>query len=190
MLWSNPVEEALVTMNDYTQCPTCGSSNSRVSLTEFRARWGWQPLGNRICGECGTTWRRQCPRWAAVVSIVLGCAMWAIALALVIPALHKQGLSNFIDDVIQNQSTERDKAMVMFLTFVVLALWPFLYGIAVLRGRAGKPMILGKVHSAPVATVASESGSSSTAAGVCVGCQRAIPPGSAYCPHCGLRQAS
>jgi hypothetical protein len=177
-------------MNDYTQCPTCGSSNSRVSQTEFRARWGWQPLGNRICEECGTAWRPQCPRWAAVVSIVLGCAMWAIALALVIPALHKQGLSNFIDDLMQNQSRDRDEAILMFVVFVMLALWPFLYGIAVLRGRAGKPMILGKVLSAPVAALASELGTGSTTVGVCVGCQRPIPPGSKYCPHCGLRQAS
>jgi len=176
-------------MNDYAKCPACGSSNSGVSLREFKA-WGWQPLGNRICGECGTAWRPQCPRWAAAVSIVLGCVMWAIALALVIPALHKQGLSNFIDDVIQNRSTERDKAMVMFVTFVALALWPFLYGIAVLRGRAGKPMILGKVLVPSAAVEKAEAESGLLTDGVCVGCQRSVPVGSAYCPHCGLRQRS
>jgi hypothetical protein len=130
---------------------------------------------------------------AAFVSIVLGCVMWAVALALTWPALHKQGLSNFIDDLIQNQSRERDEVILMFAVFVLLALWPFLYGVAVLRGRAGKPMILGKVCATPDTVEKSEAGSSSRTDrtdGVCVGCQRPIPPGSAYCPHCGARQIS
>ena len=177
-------------MNDYTQCPTCGSSNSRVSLTEFRARWGWQPLGNRSCGACGTAWRPQCPRWAAVVSIVLGCAMWAGALAVVWAASRKQGLPNLIDSIVQNQSPEVEKAILLFTVLVLLALWPFLYGIAVLRGRAGKPMILGKVLASPAVVEKSEQGSSSLTDRVCVGCQRSIPLGSAYCPHCGRRQTS
>jgi hypothetical protein len=175
-------------MNDETQCPTCGSSNSRVSLTEFKA-WGWQPLGNRICGECGTAWRPQCPRWAAVVSIVLGCVMWTVAFALVGLAAQEQGLSNFIDSIVQNQSPEVSKAILVFAVFVLLALWPFLYGIAVLRGRAGKPMILGKVLATPAALEKSEPGSSPLTEGVCAGCQRSVPPGSAYCSHCGRPQS-
>jgi hypothetical protein len=124
------------------------------------------------------------------VSIVVGCVMWAAALALVGLAAREQGLSNFIDSVVQNQSPEVGNAILMFAAFILLALWPFLYGTAVLRGRAGKPMILGKVLAAPTAAEKSESGSSSPTDGVCVGCQRSIPPGSAYCPQCGLRQSS
>jgi len=177
-------------LNHYTKCPSCGSSNSWVSLTEFRARWGWQPLGNRICGGCGTAWRPQCPRWAAVVSIVVGCVMWAGALALGGVAAHERGLSNFIDSIVQNRSPEVEKAILLFAVFVLLALWPFLYGIAVLRGQAGKLEILGKVLAAPSASATSESGSRSLSNGVCAGCRQPIPPGSAFCPHCGLRQRS
>ncbi len=111
-------------------------------------------------------------------------------MALVGLAAHEQGLSNFIDDLIQHQSKEHDKAILMFAVFVLLALWPFLYGIAVLRGRAGKLMILGKVLASPAAVEKPEPGSSSLTDIVCAGCQRPVPPGSAYCPHCGLRQAS
>jgi hypothetical protein len=177
-------------VNDYTECPSCGSSNSRVSLTEFRARWGWQPLGNRICGECGTAWRPQCPRWAAAVSIVVGCVMWAGALALVGLAAHEQGLSNFIDSIVQNESPEVGKATLLFATFILLALWPFLYGMAVLRGRAGKLEILGKVLPTSSVPEISETGSRPLPARVCAGCRQPIPPGSAFCPHCGLRQSS
>ena len=71
--------------------------------------------------------------------------MWAGALALVGVAAHEQGLSNFIDSIVQNQSPEVEKAILLFAVLVLLALWPFLYGIAVLRGQAGKLEILGKV---------------------------------------------
>jgi hypothetical protein len=78
--------------------------------------------------------------------------MWAGALALVGLAAREQGLSNFIDSIVQNQSPEVGKAILMFATFILLALWPFLYGMAVLRGRAGKLEILGKVLTAPSAS--------------------------------------
>ena len=177
-------------MNDYTKCPSCGSSNSRVSLTEFRARWGWQPLGNRICGVCGTAWRPQCPRWAAVVSIVVGCLMWATALTLVGLAAREQGLPKFVDSIVQNQSPDVSKAILVFAAFILLALWPFLYGIAVLRGRAGEIKVLGKVGPTSSAWPTPESGSQYLIDGVCAGCRQPIPPGSAFCPHCGLRQSS
>jgi hypothetical protein len=177
-------------MNDYTKCPICGSSNSRLSLTEFRARWGWQPLGNRICGTCGTAWRPQCPRWAAVVSIVVGCVMWACALTLVGVAAHEQGLSSFIDSIVQNESPDVSKGILVFAAFILLALWPFLYGIFVLRGQAGKLEILGKVLVAPAGSETTESGSRPLTDGVCAGCRQPVPPGSAFCPHCGLRQSS
>ena len=177
------------TMNHYTKCPSCGSPNSRVSLTEFRARWGWQPLGNRICGECGTAWRPQCPRWAAAVSIVVGCVMWACALTLVGVAAHEQGLSSFIDSIVQNESPDVSKGILVFAAFILLALWPFLYGIFVLRGQAGELRILGKVLVAPAAPETTESGCRPLTDGVCAGCRQPVPPGSAFCPHCGLRQS-
>jgi hypothetical protein len=177
------------TMNHYTKCPSCGSPNSRVSMREFKA-WGWQPLGNRICEACGTAWRPQCPRCAAVVSIVVGCVMWAGALALVGLAAREQGFSNFIDSIVQDQSPEVGKAILVFAAFILLALWPFLYGISVLRGQAGQLEILSKVLSPSSVPETTESGSRPLPARVCAGCQQPVPPGSAFCPHCGLRQSS
>ncbi len=176
-------------MNDYTQCPACGSSNSRVSLREFKA-WGWQPLGNRICGACGTAWRPQCPRWAAVASILVGSLMWAVALAFILPEFHKLGFSGFIDAAIQERSRDSDKAILLLTALILVALWPFLYGVAVLRGRAGELKILGRVCSVPDVQETRKPEDTATTNNMCVGCRRSIPPGSVFCPHCGLRLSS
>ena len=80
--------------------------------------------------------------------------------------------------------------MLLFAAFILLALWPFLYGISVLRGQAGQLEILGKVLVAPSASATSESGSRPLSDGVCSGCRQSVPRGSAFCPHCGLRQSS
>lgn len=124
------------------------------------------------------------------VSIVLGCVMWAAALALVGLVAREQGLSSFIDSIVQDQSPEAGKGMLLFVAFILLALWPFLYGIAVLRGQVGKLEILGKVPAAPAASETTTSGGRPLTDGVCAGCRRPVLSGSAYCPHCCLRQRS
>ncbi len=82
------------------------------------------------------------------------------------------------------------KEVVQFRSAAVISSWACFYGVAVLLGRAGKMKILGKVLAAPAAPEASEPASSSLTDGARVGCQRPIPLGSAYCPHCGRPQPS
>ena len=91
---------------------------------------------------------------------------------------------------IKSSDADDLQAVVMVGFFALMGLWACFYGVAVLLGRAGKMKILGKVLAAPAASETSESGSNSLTDGVCVGCRRPIPPGSAYCPHCGRSQAS
>jgi len=121
---------------------------------------GFQSFGRRYCDDCGTAWRLACPRWAAILSIVTGCVMLAGAWAGIVAHRELGGV----------------------LVFVLLGLWASLYGVGVLLGLAGQIRILGQVPSPP-ALESSESG-------VCAGCQRSVPPGSAYCPHCGREQSA
>jgi RNA polymerase subunit RPABC4/transcription elongation factor Spt4 len=170
-------------MNGHTQCPACRSLSSHVTEGEFKAS-GFQAFGNRVCDACGTAWRPRCPRWAAIVSIVTGCVLLGAILAVAGGVLFSQPAPHSLSDAMSG------KGLLLFGFFTVMGLWAFFYGVAVLLGRAGKMIILGKVLAAPTTWETSESGDSSLTDGVCVGCQRPVPPGSAYCPHCGLRQAS
>jgi len=165
-------------MNDHTQCPACRSLNTHVTKGEFKAS-GFQAFGNRVCNQCGTAWRPRCPRWAAIGSIVTGFFVLGGVLATVV-FLGPATLSNAKDA----------EGVVGFCLLVVMGTWAFFYGMAVLLGRAGKMRILGKVLAAPAAPETSEAGSGSANEGICRACQRPIPPGSAYCLHCGVRQAS
>ena len=110
-------------------------------------------------------------------------------LAIAWPDLQRYGLANFLESS-GRASGRTIKAIIGLATLTVVALWACFYGVAVLLGRAGKMEILGKVLAALAAPEISEPDSSSSTDGVCVGCQRPFPPGSAYCPHCGLRQRS
>ena len=174
-------------MNDHTQCPACRSLCTHVTKGDFKAS-GFQAFGNRVCDQCGTAWRPRCPRWAAIVSIVTGCLMLGGFLAIAWPDLQRDGLATFFESA--QASGKSIKPVVGLATLTVVALWACFYGVAVLLGRAGKMEILGKVLAAPAAPEVSEPESSSSTDCVCVGCQRPFPPGSAYCPHCGLRQRS
>jgi len=169
-------------MNSHARCPACRSLSTHVTKGELKAS-GFQAFGNRVCDECGTAWRPRCPRWAAILSIVTGCGLlagvWAAS-----SSFSGQPASHNLND------SNAGKGLLLFGFFTVMGLWAFFYGVAVLLGRAGKTKILGKVLAAPAALETSESGDSSLTDEVCVGCQRPIPLGSAYCPHCGLRQAS
>jgi succinate dehydrogenase/fumarate reductase cytochrome b subunit len=175
------------TMNDHTQCPACRSLSTHVTNREFKAS-GFQAFGNRVCDQCGTAWRPRCPRWAAIVSIVTGCAMLGGFLAVAWPDLQRYGLASFFESA--RASGKTIKPLKGFAILVVVALWACFYGVAVLLGRAGKMEILGKVLAAPPAPKISEPDSSSSTDGVCAGCRRPVPSGSVYCPHCGLRERS
>ena len=179
---------AATTMNDHTQCPACHCPRTHVTKGEFKAS-GFQAFGNRLCDRCGTAWRPRCPRWAAILSIFAGCAMLGGILAISWPDLHRNGLSSFFEA--SGRGSRKDaKAVVGFVTLVVVALGACFYGIAVLCGQAGKMEILGKLLVLPPGSEISEPDSGSVTDMTCAGCQRPIPPGSAYCPHCGLRQRS
>jgi hypothetical protein len=168
--------------NDHIQCPVCHSLRTRVTKGEFKAS-GFQAFDNRICDQCGTAWRPRCPRWAAIVSIVGGCVVVGSVLAIVGFLFNRYGPHIF-------SNVKSFKLLVIFGLFAGMGLWACSYGVDVLRRRAGRVKILGKVIEAPAAPETSEPGSSSLTDGVCVGCQRPIPPGSAYCPHCGRSQPS
>jgi hypothetical protein len=164
-------------MNDHTQCPACRSLSTHVTKGEFKAS-GFQAFGNRVCDHCGTAWRPRCSHWAAIGSIVAGFFVLGGVLATVV-FLGPATLSNAKDV----------EGVVGFCLLVVMGLWAFFYGIAVLFGRAGKMRILGKVLSAQAEGEPSEPGSRSADEGVCRACHRQIPPGSTYFLHCGVRQA-
>jgi hypothetical protein len=170
-------------MNGHTQCPACRSLSTHVTKGEFKAS-GFQAFGNRVCDQCGTAWRPRCPRWAAIVSIVTGCALLGAILAVTGGFLFSQPAPHSFRDAMSG------KGLLLFGFFTVMGLWACSYGIAVLLSRAGKMIILGKVLAAPAASETSESGDISLTDGVCVGCQQPVPPGSAYCPHCGRPQPS
>ena len=171
-----------MTTNDHTQCPACLSLSTHVTKGEFQAS-GFQAFGNRVCDKCGTAWRPHCPQWAAIVSIGTGCVVLGIVLVIVGFLFNQHVPPNF-----SGRGAFKGVLTVGFL--VVMGSGACCYGIAVLLGRAGKMKILGKVLAAPAASETSEPGSSSPTDSVCVGCQRPIPPGSAYCPHCGRPQPS
>ena len=171
-----------MTLNDHTQCPACRSLSTHVTKGEFKAS-GFQAFGNRVCDECGTAWRPRCPRWAAIVSIVTGCLLLGCVLGATGFLLNQHVPSNFSD-------AKALKGVVMVGFFTVMGLWALFYGITVLLGRAGKMQILGKLLVSPPGSETSEPESGSVTDMVCAGCQRPFPPGSAYCPHCGLRQPS
>lgn len=54
-------------------CPDCGGSNTKSAGTST-----FQFVSNRKCKDCETVWTPACPKWAAVLSVVLG---WSIAAA-------------------------------------------------------------------------------------------------------------
>ena len=167
-------------MNGYTQCPACGSLRTHVTKGEFKAS-GFQAFGNRVCDRCGTAWRPRCPRWAAIVSIVAGCVVLALGVTCLF--FTQPGTPNFSD-------AKAVKGLVTAGFFAVMGLWACAYGMAVLSRRTGELKILGKVLAAPAAPEISEPGSNALTDGRCVGCQRPISSGSAYCPHCGRPQPS
>jgi succinate dehydrogenase/fumarate reductase cytochrome b subunit len=145
-------------MNDHTQCPACRSLCTHVTKGDFKAS-GFQAFGNRVCDQCGTAWRPRCPRWAAIVSIVTGCAMLGGFLAVAWPDLQRYGLASFFESA--RASGKTIKPLKGFAILVVVALWACFYGVAVLLGRAGKMEILGKVLAPPAAPEISEPDSSS-----------------------------
>jgi len=110
-------------------------------------------------------------------------------LAIAWPDLHSKGLSSFFEESVRGFG-KNVKGSVAFVTFVVIALGACFYGIAVLCGQAGKMEILGKLLVLPPGSEISEPDSGSVTDMTCAGCQRPVPPGSVYCPHCGLRQHS
>ena len=175
-------------MNGHSQCPACGCPRSHVTKGEFKAS-GFQAFGNRLCDRCGTAWRPRCPRWAAILSIIAGCAMVGGFLAIAWPDLQRNGLSSLFESS-GRESGKNARAVLGFVTLAVMALWACLYGIAVLCGLAGKMEILGKLLVLPPGSETSESDGSSVTDVLCSGCQRPVPSGSAYCPHCGRPQPS
>ena len=105
-------------------------------------------------------------------------------LAIAWPNLRREGLESLLE--ISGRGS--GKALAVIITLVVVALWACSYGIAVLCGRAGKLEILGQMLPAHEASPERERDLGTEV--LCDRCQRPVPPGSANCPYCGLRQAS
>jgi F0F1-type ATP synthase membrane subunit c/vacuolar-type H+-ATPase subunit K len=165
-------------MNGPTQCPACRSLRTHITKGEFKTR-GFQAFGNRLCYDCGTAWRPLCPRWAAILSVSVGGLLLGIILAVAGGALFSQTVRNDVQDALVN------KGLLLFGFITVTGFWAFWYGVAVLRGRAGQLEILGKTIAATPAAENSEPENNSLSEGVCIRCQRPVPPGSVYCAGCG-----
>ena len=121
----------------HTKCPACQSQNTTEATGQF-AGSGLQAFKNRICLDCGTAWRPQCPRWLAVAFIVVGCALPVIQSATV-------KASSELDSAMGKpvQAQPGSSANWGFFAVGGTAIG---YGLLALFGKASKMEILGKAE--------------------------------------------
>jgi len=63
-------------------CPLCNSAATGKADGKFKGGGfftGFQAFPNRCCYECEAVWNPGCPKWAAIVCMVCGCAASALA---------------------------------------------------------------------------------------------------------------
>jgi hypothetical protein len=77
---ASPSQPATVVGRNH--CPLCGSAATGKADGKFKSGGfftGFQAFPNRCCHVCEAAWKPGCPKWAAIVCIVCGCAASALA---------------------------------------------------------------------------------------------------------------
>jgi hypothetical protein len=101
-------------------CPLCGSAATGKADGQFKTGGfftGFQAFPNRCCYVCDAAWKPGCPKWAAIVCVVCGCAACPLAY-LMLSGLTAKWFA------------------------VLFGALPVLYGLDVLFGNGGKMRIL------------------------------------------------
>jgi len=154
-------------MSSHAQCPECQSSRSRTARGRFAAS-GTQAFRNRECKECGTVWRPSCPRGVAVVFIAAG---FVLPLSII-----------FIFGAFPNEA----RGFWSMGSVFVIGISSAVYGIRVLRGRAGQLRVLGKVETkAENAAVLPAFRPGDVP---CVSCGQPVSSATRVCASCGWTQ--
>ncbi|MBM4032856.1 MAG: hypothetical protein FJ291_13860 [Planctomycetes bacterium] len=112
-------------------CPTC--SARELEIVRSRAA-RIQFLNDRKCRLCGTVWSVPCPRWAAVLAVVLGAGGFlCVATGLVLG--HSSG------DITPGHPGYAF-GMVLWIEVMLGAASAAIYGACVLAGAAGGQAVL------------------------------------------------
>jgi hypothetical protein len=98
--------------DENTVCPQCGNCDTSKEIH-----------GNRTCLICGALWKAPCPKWAAALSILMGI------LFFIFGAILSRAMAIYPTEA-------ADKIIIIVIISIGVAF--FLYGILVLRGKAGK----------------------------------------------------
>ena len=135
-------------------CPKCGSLDFSVLPKKGLA---FQFAGDRACKTCGTVWRPGCPKWGAILSLVVGLILFVILLI--------SGIE-YVSDLAQGRSRLHEGFIVDWMLWAVFAIGfanAVVYGFRVLTGKAGLGKIISEGDSSRVAPSISPVGSASAA---------------------------
>jgi len=140
-----------------SQCPKCGSRDSKALKFDKAKSRQFQFLPNRECMKCGLTWKPACPKWGAISVVVFGGALFALfatlAATTIYGAVFSEGMkfqwnpsfSQKTSQILNRLETVNLGMFICSFIYWVPALigWRAArYGIRVLRGKAGELQIL------------------------------------------------
>jgi hypothetical protein len=122
-------------------CPQCGSFDFNVLKTPQST--GFQFVGNRACNVCGAEWTPGCPRWGALLSLIVGLALLAPCVFALISTLREYSPTEVrnldgirvADDTFFSFGLGATRWFLVL--FAVTGVSATSYAIAVLAGRAG-----------------------------------------------------
>ena len=108
------------------ECPKCASQHART--VKPKSLFAVQFRADRECGDCGTRWSPEAPRWAGLFSVVVALFLGFVAMVFF--------LSGFYDALRAHMSWYVHVSIfgftIVFLKNVSLLL---MYGIVVLRSK-------------------------------------------------------
>lgn len=167
-------------MFKYRKCPKCQSARTKQHASSHL-----RPLTDRVCRECGTIWRPGTPRPLAYALILAGILL-PIAV-LTIDAAMKQDFQDLNQMGYGTAPPEASKFSLTRFVAIGSGLIAIIYGIRVVRGRAGQLHVLGRVEPernvAPVEPAEFAPGDRP-----CVSCFQPVAAGERTCRHCGWTQ--
>lgn len=132
-------------MASSTICPQCQSANT--SSTSRGGVSSRQAFSNRLCNACGTVWRPAAPRWLAIAIIVAGLVVPFAAIT--INSAIAQHFSDINDLGFGASSSKSSNTPWQNGFYISVGLGACVYGIRILRGRAGQLHVLEKGSAAP-----------------------------------------